>query len=434
MDHERRRDRKAGAITTTTAPPSRRGLWYFAVRALSWSGAAILVSSGVVVTLVAAYLAAPAIDSVLMLVGVAVLIGGFTVAGGGLLLAPGLGLARRRAAAVLSVVVVVASLGLFAAAGTAGRTPVPGPIADPRGPHETWVLSTGSRIAVWKRPADVPRHRTPVVFLHGGPGMYTQASKIAEGAALRAAGFDTVYFDQAGGGASSRLPVTQYTFNRAIQDVEAFRRQLGADRIVLWGNSFGAQLAAAYTATYPDRVAGLLLTSPGAFPGQPSERNYTGTNRSDDTEFSGRMFLATVLMDVNPLLAEDFVGQPEAGAMLDEATRQQLSGAFVCKGADDRLIRDGLTAERGGNLFANRLIAADIPVHHLPRSTVDVPALVVRGACDFIPRSQAERYAAFAAVARVVDVPDDGHGLRANRQAVDSAVATFASTDLAPVP
>jgi proline iminopeptidase len=293
-------------------------------------------------------------------------------------------------------------------------------------------LSTGSRVAVWRKPADRRKHRTPVVFLHGGPGMYTQAGKISEGETLRAAGFDTVYFDQAGGGASGNLTVREYTFERAVADVEALRTRLGADQLVLWGNSYGASLAAAYTASHPGRVAGLLLTSPGTFPGTPAARDYTPTNSGGDSGVSGRLLLTGLLLSRNPHLAEDLSDQAEAGAMVDRTTGDAVSG-FVCRGADDGPVQAEAAAGHGGNLFANQLITPGVSAFRMPTSAVPVPALVVHGGCDFIPRANAERYLRFAQPSRLVEVAGDGHSLHINRSVVDTAVSTFAADDLADV-
>jgi proline iminopeptidase len=405
------------------------------VRGAAWLAATALVPLGVGVALGVAFLLVSDVDRVAALLAAGAAAGAGVAAGCGALLGRGMGLPRRWVAGALAAVVALAFVGLVAAVAADGRPPAPAPVAaDPRGTPEMWRLSTGSRVAVWQRPADVRRHRTPVVFLHGGPGMYTQASRIADGAVLRAAGFDTVYFDQAGGGASDRLPVTRYTVDRSVADVEALRQRLGAERMVLWGNSFGAQLAAAYTAAHPGRVAGLLLTSPGAFPGFPADRDYRATERDDDTELPGRVFLATLLVGFNPRLAEDFVDQAEAGAMLDDLTRRELAGGFVCKGSGDLGLGAELARERGGNLYANRLIGAELGSYRLGRSPVDVPALVVRGECDFVPRVHAERYAGFARPARIVDVAGVGHGLRGNPADVSGAVTAFATTDLAHLP
>ena len=113
--------------------------------------------------------------------------------------------------------------------------------------HPTMVvLPTGSRLATWNLPATGAARRTPVVFLNGGPGGFVTTGAMDKGASLRAAGFATFYFDRAGTGQSDRIPAVQYTLDRAVADVEALRKFLNADRIILWGSSYGADLAVLY--------------------------------------------------------------------------------------------------------------------------------------------------------------------------------------------
>ncbi|SEC79664.1 Pimeloyl-ACP methyl ester carboxylesterase [Streptomyces sp. TLI_105] len=54
-----------------------------------------------------------------------------------------------------------------------------------------------------------------------------------------------------------------YRCDRQVEDVEALRAHLGLDTIDLLGHSAGANLAALYTARYPERVARLVLLTPG---------------------------------------------------------------------------------------------------------------------------------------------------------------------------
>jgi pimeloyl-ACP methyl ester carboxylesterase len=45
------------------------------------------------------------------------------------------------------------------------------------------------------------------------------------------------------------------------EDIEAVRQSIGADRVALWGTSYGTKLALAYALAHPDRVERLLLDS-----------------------------------------------------------------------------------------------------------------------------------------------------------------------------
>ena len=47
-------------------------------------------------------------------------------------------------------------------------------------------------------------------------------------------------------------------------DLEQIRRQIGADRLILVGHSYGAVLAGHYLALHPEHVARMVVISPGA--------------------------------------------------------------------------------------------------------------------------------------------------------------------------
>lgn len=101
------------------------------------------------------------------------------------------------------------------------------------------------------------RHGPPIVFLHGGPG----------GGSLphHRRFFDPnhwriVLFDQRGAGRSTpTASITDNTTWTLVSDLEKLRAHLAIDRFVLFGGSWGSTLALAYSQTYPQRVAGLVL-------------------------------------------------------------------------------------------------------------------------------------------------------------------------------
>ena len=289
-------------------------------------------------------------------------------------------------------------------------------------------VSTGSQLATWTLPPDKLVHETPVVFLHGGPGMYTTPGVMGKGAPLRNAGFTTIYFDQAGSGKSKRLAAKDYTIERAVADLEAMRVKVGADKMVLWGNSYGASLATIYTARFPDRVAGIILTSPGSYPGTQSKRDYKTTNRGK-IDLSPAISAAAGKIDSQGAAAESSLSQADAGALFDGLANVELMGAMVCKGAQLKFPAPGT----GGNLFANRMIAKDLDkIKFKPPSVIDIPALIVRGSCDFLPETNAARYALLFKTS-VTAIPQSGHGLMENPSALEATFAAFAAGPLAQV-
>ncbi|WP_434457711.1 prolyl aminopeptidase [Stutzerimonas urumqiensis] len=97
----------------------------------------------------------------------------------------------------------------------------------------------------------------PVLFVHGGPGAGCDA--------LSRRFFDpTVYriitFDQRGCGRSTpHASLENNTTAHLIADMERIRTQLGIDKWVLFGGSWGSTLSLAYAQAHPDRVQALIL-------------------------------------------------------------------------------------------------------------------------------------------------------------------------------
>jgi proline iminopeptidase len=140
------------------------------------------------------------------------------------------------------------------------------PVGDPRltpAPvpgQRWWELPTGSRLAWVRLPAQGPRRPTPVVFLHGGPGIADMAGDAASFGRLTGDGYDVFIYDQVGTGRSNRLEdPNRYTIAREVADLEAMRRRIGADRVVLIGHSWGGQVAASYPRLYAPLVRPRVL-------------------------------------------------------------------------------------------------------------------------------------------------------------------------------
>jgi proline iminopeptidase len=97
----------------------------------------------------------------------------------------------------------------------------------------------------------------PVVFLHGGPGSGASA---VHRQFFDPAFYRIVIFDQRGAGRSTPLgELRDNTTPKLIGDMEALRKQLGIERWIVFGGSWGSTLALAYAETHPDRVKALVL-------------------------------------------------------------------------------------------------------------------------------------------------------------------------------
>ncbi|MFI9213068.1 alpha/beta fold hydrolase [Streptomyces sp. NPDC053253] len=107
-----------------------------------------------------------------------------------------------------------------------------------------------------------PGSGAPLLCLPGGP---MQDSAYLGDLGGIAAVRTVIRLDLRGTGASA-VPddPSSYRCDRLVEDVEALRIELGLDSLDLLGHSAGANLAALYTARYPERVARLVLATPGA--------------------------------------------------------------------------------------------------------------------------------------------------------------------------
>ena len=97
----------------------------------------------------------------------------------------------------------------------------------------------------------------PVVVLHGGPGGGCSPGmrRFFDPAHYRA-----VLFDQRGCGRSSpHASVENNTTWDLVADIERIRRELGIERWIVFGGSWGACLALVYAQAHPERVAALVL-------------------------------------------------------------------------------------------------------------------------------------------------------------------------------
>src|SRR5262249_12086092 len=93
----------------------------------------------------------------------------------------------------------------------------------------------------------------PLVFCHGGPGMWDTFDDLA---AMFAGSIRTIRWDQRGCGRSQRRG--PYAVARSVRDLDAVRHQLAGARTALLGHSWGAYLALRYAIEHPGRVSHLI--------------------------------------------------------------------------------------------------------------------------------------------------------------------------------
>jgi proline-specific peptidase len=112
---------------------------------------------------------------------------------------------------------------------------------------------------VWYRIVGPDRPGTPLLCLHGGPGM---PHDYLEPLADLAVGRPVIFYDQLGCGRSARpADDSLWTVGRFVDELAAVRAALGLTRPHLFGNSWGGWLALQYTLDHRPPLASLILSS-----------------------------------------------------------------------------------------------------------------------------------------------------------------------------
>src|SRR5215467_8342346 len=103
------------------------------------------------------------------------------------------------------------------------------------------------------------REKPTLIALHGGPGVdhlvlrsfFDRFSDIAQ----------VVYIDLRGNGRSVGSLPESWTLAQLGDDIRALCDQLGIDRPIVFGQSFGGCVAQSYAILHPAHPAGLILSS-----------------------------------------------------------------------------------------------------------------------------------------------------------------------------
>lgn len=288
------------------------------------------------------------------------------------------------------------------------------PRLQPRDSTAYWRMAGGYRLAHTRVPAAGPAAgagsatASPVVFLHGGPGGYVHSSTIEALSGLAELGRDVYLYDQSGSGLSDRRPPKATSFESHVTDLhEIVTRHLAARRVALIGHSYGGELAAHFTAQYPELVERLVLSSPGSLPPElfdddgrwvnerlypvPSELEFVDVAATFTGDTSLRRLPLRAIASI--ALAQLFDVKLAPDAELDAALDTMAAGFtrnMVCDPANVRPEEGGAGAytRTSANFFPD-----GFPDRRPLMRRARVPVLVLQGQCDYIPYAAAYEYA-----------------------------------------
>ncbi len=118
-----------------------------------------------------------------------------------------------------------------------------------------WMTTDSVHEVYWEECGNP--HGLPVIVLHGGPGGAVNPSMRRY---FDPAKYRIVMFDQRGCGRSRpNASLEANTTWDLISDIERLREQLGIEKWVVFGGSWGSTLSMAYAITHPERAQALVL-------------------------------------------------------------------------------------------------------------------------------------------------------------------------------
>lgn len=212
---------------------------------------------------------------------------------------------------------------------------------------------------------------TPVIVVHGGPTMGSEY--LAQTIGPIAEGRRVVLYDQRGRGSSpDALPASSWTFAQDLADLRAVIAHTGAPKVVLWGDHYGAAVAAAYAAQDSARVERLLVTTPMYLDTQMMMAVAIAVGDTARLRRQGEAMRANPDTIATRGYCEEFWGMSIAPQQVADSLVVRALAPYVC----------GQSAARLRSMSTDRSMQIETLLAHPLRADLErlrVPTLVVTG-------------------------------------------------------
>jgi proline iminopeptidase len=204
-------------------------------------------------------------------------------------------------------------------------------------------------------------------------------------------GYDVYFYDQVGGGLSNRLKnINEYTVQRHVNDLSEIVNKIGATKVVLIGQSWGAVLATFFAAENAEKIDKIIFTSPGPiYPinselakqvppdsvqlKEPFYSNSQGNKKMNNLRTKAMSFFATTF---NTKIASD-----KEADNFTTLLSYEVNKSTVCDTAKILSMRAGSGFYSSVMTF-NRL--SKVKDNREKLSKTNFPALILKGECDNI--------------------------------------------------
>ncbi|OSC71079.1 alpha/beta hydrolase [Streptomyces sp. WA6-1-16] len=320
-----------------------------------------------------------------------------------------------------------------------------------------WELDTGSRVAVYHYPPakTAARQPVPLVYLHGGPvrGISVQDHRFLR--LLARQGHDVYAYEQAGGGRSDLLPMSQYTISRSVRDLAAFVDRLDRGRADVLGFSGGGVVLT--RALADPRVAARLhraiIAEPGPMDGptarvtghkgRPSARGLAPAPTGPRSTYVPRYAVAFGLMRLGLLTpGTGLIGQAEGANAFTAADLGSDTASAYCARDADRIPVENTAQNFSFSAAASLSIqqtVKDSPSIAPQLRHSRTPAMLMIAECSSQVRQWATAVlAATPGIGRTQYMPGVGHhmwnGLDDNNARAAAVITAYLQDRPAPLP
>ncbi len=281
-----------------------------------------------------------------------------------------------------------------------------------------WDLSTGSRVAYTLISGKEPKKNHPIIYLHGGPGGPIYNSNITSLSALAADGYDIYLYDQIGGGHSNRLDnISEYTVDRHKSDLTEIVNIIGAEKIIIIGQSWGAMLANLFVVENPEKVERIIFTGPG--PILPIKKELANISSPDSLNlreplYSNRqgnekarnirsMLTQKCATMFGYKLASDKEADDFATYLNTELNKSTLSDTLMTR-----------KVEGGAGYYAQIMTVKsfkDVKDQRLKIKNLNIPVLIMKGQYDNQKWGYTQEYLELYSNSKLVVIPNAGHAI-----------------------
>lgn len=237
----------------------------------------------------------------------------------------------------------------------------------------------------------------PLVILHGGPGLNHSYFKPHLKPLHQK--FRIIYYDQRACGKSAVPSPDSISINMLVEDLEALRKFLDAEKINLLAHSWGAVLAVHYALAYPDNVKKVILSNPSMlsreFDALVAKISKKRTTKGDSIRKAELMRSGP--MDIKKY--EDFFLLSFKSSAYDPVNLERLSlklqenFAEASKALFTGLMKDPAQSK---NLYDEL-------------SRLKFPVLIISGKADIIPQASLEKLRSGLSHSRLITFEKSGH-------------------------